>query len=107
MNTDLTEQVIQFVAAETGVIASRITMDSRICEDLGVDRDDAIELLESFAVKFSVDFSELEYSRHFGPEAGCNPIFTLMSLITGYGRKEPLTISQLIDASKKGSWRYS
>ena len=37
--------------------------------DLGIDGDEAVALLESFAERFDVDFSGFRYDDHFGQEA--------------------------------------
>ena len=64
----LPDLVRRFVAEATGYPLDRVQMETRPSEDLGVDGDDAVELLEAFVERFGVDLSELRFDRHFAPE---------------------------------------
>ena len=61
-----------FIAAETGVKRGKISLRSRVAQDLRVDGDDAMELFEKFAATFSVDLGELyaRWDQHFLAEGG-------------------------------------
>ncbi len=63
-------EVVELLAQQLGIPTSRISRTSRLLEDLGVDGDDAVELVDAFAGRFSPDLESLErhWSRHFGPE---------------------------------------
>lgn len=92
---------------QTGVSPSRITAATRIGEDLGVDGDDASDLLAAFASRFHVDLAGFEFRRHFGPEAGWSPFSALYCLFTGRGRTEPVTVGQLAESAERGVWSYA
>lgn len=49
MKSETLQGVIELVAEQTGVSSSRISAATRIREDLGVDGDDASDLLTEFA----------------------------------------------------------
>ena len=101
------QDVIHLVAEQTGVSPSLITASTRIGEDLGVDGDDASDLLMAFASRFHVDLAGFQFARHFGPEAGWCPFYALYCLYTGRGRTEPVTVAQLADAAERGIWSYA
>jgi acyl carrier protein len=107
MKSETIQAVIQLVAEQTGVTTSRITVATRIAQDLGVDGDSATDLLTAFAARFHVDLAAFEFSRHFGPEAGGNPFYYLYCLFTGRGRLEPVTIADLATAAERGTWSYA
>lgn len=107
MKSETLRRVIELVAEQTGVSPSRITAATRIGEDLGVDGDDASDLLTEFASRFQVDLAGFQFSRHFGPEAGWSPFYALYCLFTGRGRTEPVTVGQLAKAVERGEWSYA
>ena len=46
METELIDKVIAFVAKKAGVPTSKVGLKSSLGSDLGLDGDDALELLE-------------------------------------------------------------
>lgn len=81
--------------------AERITLLSRLREDLHVDGDDAEELLLRFADQFHVRPKNVSLADHFGPEASWSPLSFF------FRRKQliPITIQNLIDSASAGAWR--
>jgi hypothetical protein len=63
-------EVVGLVSRYLGIEASKVSPASRLFEDLGVDGDDAVELIDAFAARFPTDLGPLyaHWSRHFGPE---------------------------------------
>ena len=100
-DTSLSEAVARFVADKVGVRHNKVTKDSRLREDLGVDGDDAYDLLIVFAKKFHVRDENFVLADHFGPEASWFP-FAFM-----FRRKRllPMTMQDLIDSAAAGVWR--
>ena len=107
MKFETLQELIVLVAEQTGVSPSRITATTRIGEDLGVDGDDASDLLTAFASRFHVDLAGFQFARHFCPEAGWSLFYALYYLFTGRGRGEPVTVGQLADAAERGVWSYA
>src|SRR5438067_2263147 len=68
MNESLTSEVIHFVAQKTGITSERITAETTLFGDLGVDGDDARELFRAFSEQFHVNLSGFQFARHFGNE---------------------------------------
>jgi acyl carrier protein len=60
--------VIWFIAQKVGVRQEQVNPETRIAEDLGVDGDDAEELMDEFAESFNVDLSAFRFEEHFGGE---------------------------------------
>lgn len=106
MKSETLQEVIGLVAEQTGVAPSRISAATRLGEDLGVDGDDASDLLAAFASRFHVELAAFEFSRHFGPEAGWSPFHALYCLFTCRGRTEPVTVGQLAESAERGVWKY-
>ena len=83
MMDELEKRVIAFVASERGAKPEKISVDSRLQDDLGLDGDDAVALFKSFEREFSADCSSLwgNWDKRFGPEAGPHPVFILACLV--------------------------
>ncbi|QJE98961.1 DUF1493 family protein [Luteolibacter luteus] len=92
-------EVTRFVAGEIGCDPSKLTPATRLLEDLGIDGDDAAELMESFAFRFAVDLTGYDHRRHFGPEAGWSPV-----VIHPSAPLIPITIIRLAEAAETGHW---
>ncbi len=106
--SNLEAQVVEFVAHNLGVRVSKLRMDARLFHDLGVDGADGWELLEEFAERFHVDMTTLELDRHFGPEAGANPLTFVRWLFDPAFRRgdqmQPIRIKDLIQAATARRW---
>jgi hypothetical protein len=94
-------EIIEFVAAETGVAAKKITVKTSLFSDLGIAGDDGRELIENFANIFSVDITGFDSSAYFGKEGG-NP---LMLFVPNLRPKVlPLTIEDLVRSAERKVW---
>jgi len=110
----LERQVTAFVAELVGIDRHRLHLRSTIFGDLGVDGEDAAELMEEFARSFHVDLSGYDHWRYFGPE-GFNPVATLwvgLRQLAGLSSEEaagldPLTIRDLVAAARAGHWLHA
>ncbi|WP_444916856.1 DUF1493 family protein [Microbulbifer sp. JMSA003] len=103
-------EIIIFISEFTAVKAEKITPDTLINIDLGVDGDDGKELLEEYSKKFNVDLSTIS-EVYFGPEG--IPIsliilwpYYLLRRLLGYKTNDltPLPVSQLIKSAEAGKW---
>ena len=95
------ERVRAIIAAECGVFPVQVLARSRLGEDLGIDGDDATELFEAFGREFGLDFSDMRWNCHFGPEAGWNPLISpfLPALL-------PVSVADVAAAARVGRWVY-
>jgi hypothetical protein len=102
----LEEQIIAFVADNTGVSADRLSTASRLVADIGLAGDDADDLFTAYSERFSVDLAGLDLLAIFGPE-GCNPLGLIYCIV--YIFKAPpdcrdVTITDLIASAEEGRW---
>jgi len=95
-DTALSEAIVRFVAEKVGVRRSKVSEGTRLREDLGVDGDDAYDLLTAFIKEFRVRNENFDLADHFGPEG-----WGSFGLI---GRLLPLTVQDLIDSAAAGEW---
>ena len=102
---DLQKKVISFVSSFIGIRSESLHMESSLFHDLGVDGEDAVELLEAYSNKFNVDVREFPFLEYFGNEGVLSPFSLITKLVTGRlkDNKKTLTISDLIQAVKSGS----
>lgn len=100
------EQVKIFVAQQTVFKIDKISLSTELGKDLGVDGDDAVELLENFSEKFQVDFSAFEFDRYFGGEVSFDPFAWFAAILsrTAVCNLEPLTVQDLVDSAKAKRW---
>jgi len=67
-----------------------LTHETDLNKDFRMAPEDAAELLESFAERFSINSKEINFGRYFPPD---------------YSKPEkPLTIQVLIDSARAGQW---
>jgi hypothetical protein len=97
-------KVRELVSTHTGADL-RNRGDTTVLQELGLDGDDAAELIEAYAAQLSVDMTGFDFHRHFQPEGG-GCLFFLPELLLGRGRTgdEPLSIGDLVDAAVRGRW---
>lgn len=88
---DLYDQVVQIIIQETGCNEDTVKPEATLVE-LGVDGDDAEQLIQRFSDHFSIDMSDFRFSRHFGPEG-----YSLTSLIN-------LIYTSFVFRVKKCTW---
>lgn len=109
MDEPILTRMIEFVAGETRSRAARITPDTRLRTDLGVDGDDAVELLEKFADRFEVNMSAFQFAKYFGSEGfGCSAMFWIFRCAIA-GRWLPtfesdITVGDLVEAAIAHAW---
>ena len=96
-NLILEQQVKEFVAKETAVRVEKLTLETDLLKDLGVDGNDALELLEKYWEVFQIDLSQFQFSKCFGSEGSPSLFFS-----SDEPPFEPLTIQDLVDGVKAG-----
>ena len=105
MGTTLQEPLIEFVSTELGVNPARLSPNTRLNHDLGVDGDDGLEFMAAFSQRFGVDISAFEASKYFGPEAGGNIFVWLWWFVTrGWPKFVPITLNDLQASILAGHW---
>jgi len=99
------EQVRDFVCQEWRVSPEGLTPSSRLLHDLGIDADDAEEVLAAFGKRFGVDLAAFPFQRHFGSEVGAGARWAVRKILGGDAvRLSPVTLQDLIDAANRGRW---
>lgn len=100
---NIDDKIIDFVVREAGFKHHQISLQSDL-RNLGIDGDDAIELMNKFSQEFSVDMSKFDFKRHFSPE-GFNPFLILFP--SWWRRKlQSITIRDLVKAAETGVWPF-
>jgi hypothetical protein len=94
----LAHAVLSFIAECARVNMQQISLDTAINLDLGIDGDDASELLEAFSSKFGVDLSTFRFDRYFASEP------SLLWLFLAGGSRAPLTIRDLVQIAYPKTW---
>lgn len=105
----LFNRIIELVAYGTGYKKEKISAQSRLFQDFGLDGIDGYNLLEAVREEFDIDFSTFHFDRHFGPEAGVdifswlNMIFFQRDKLSKNGmrvKKVPITVLDLYEAAR-------
>lgn len=67
---NLTAEIIELVADQSGVPREKIHLSDRLLQDIGMDGDDAVDFFNSVHERFGTDLTHLHehWSEHFGPE---------------------------------------
>ena len=129
----LERKIVDLISYHSGYKKEKITPETGLLDDVGMDGDDSWEFFEDFSNKFNVDLGSMQYDRHFGPE-GFTPLqgllffprvagFLLVWIFSFFFPKakpilnrftplmypfsrdmEPVTVQDLVDAAKAGKW---
>jgi hypothetical protein len=100
------DEVKKLVSKEFSVKFGKLTNETRLLHDLGMDGDDAREFMQVFSKNFQVDLSEFEFCQYFGEEAGAEPITLIYYLLFKSARPKfvPITISDLTNSAERKKW---
>ncbi len=100
--------VSDIIGEVSGVQLHRLSSGSDLLSDLGIDGDDAVDVFRKLEVDLQVDFSLMQWDRHFGPEAGFN-LFALLSPSWWRWRRHriPVTVRDLVDCVVTRRWTAS
>ena len=100
------DEVRKLVAIQSGQRIERIQPSSRLFHDLGIDGDDAEELLVALGKRFSLPIEDFPFSQYFGSEVGAGWRHLFMAVLgIGRARLKPLTVQQLADWVEQRSHR--
>ena len=105
-DASLIQEIVSLLAKKTGLKVAELSLDARLLHDLGVDGDDARELILAFAHEFGVDISAFRFSKHFRSEPSLlNVLWFLPShKEERIERKVPVTIRDLVEAARSKTW---
>lgn len=95
-------EIVAFVRRQTATRAT-LTRSTELQRDLGLEGDEALDFIESFAETFHVDSGDFEFHRYFGPE-GFNPFSLVVDLFRRPDRSIGVTLGMLEKAAVLGVW---
>lgn len=105
MTREIFERTAKLLAEHMGRDRSKITAETSLQLDTGMDGLDAEEFLDAYVEEFDVDMAAFRYDRHFGPE-GYTPFLPLWYLLSG--RRSPpwvsVTVGDLVRSAQAGVW---
>ena len=113
VDTKLINDIRAFVADQTNYPLIKISQETRLASDLGVDGDDGADLIERFSREFIVDLKVFVFAVYFGPEGSVLfmlPALALSHLVPSYRRRQrekeshEITILHLARCAKAGYW---
>jgi acyl carrier protein len=112
MNADLSERVLQMIADQTSCRLSQLRPETDLFQDLGVDGDDALELLIRLRDEFAINMDDVQFKRHFSSEPHLfNPWLSLSLLLPRRWRwppwrqeRIPVVVADLIEAARTQNW---
>ena len=100
------EEVKKFISISLSVPLNRISEETSLFHDLGIDGDDAVDFLNEFSDYFNVNLSKFNFNDYFGAEASPTPWGFVSELITksNFSKIKRLEIKDLIRAVKNGEF---
>jgi acyl carrier protein len=112
LNAELSERVMQMIADQTARRLSRLRPETDLFQDLGVDGDDALELLVRLRDEFAINMDDVQFKRHFSSEPHLfSPWLSLSLLLPRRWRwplwrqeRIPVTVADLIEAARTQTW---
>lgn len=106
LSNHIEDKVREFVLKYGLGKSVKLSLDTQIGK-LGLDGDDALEFMTTFAEKFNVNMDGFDFDKHFGPEAGFNPFLFMYYLLLDKEKlhRIPITVGDLTEAAKNGKWK--
>src|SRR5262245_56145356 len=102
LNCDHEKWIIKMIADQTGVDAEKISLETRLNQDLRINGDDADELLSLYSEALGVDMTEFQFHRHFLDEPH---MLNFWRWIPGLGPKlDPIYVRDLVEAARRKRW---
>lgn len=102
IDADLRAQISGIIARHTGIPQERIRPENRLLHDLGIDGDDAGELLTDFAKTFHVEMSGFDFAMFFLSEPH---LFNFWKFLFGKTKRlPPLTVDDLCRSAAAGKF---
>jgi acyl carrier protein len=84
------ETIVSLLARASGVPREKIVRTTRLREDLGIDGDDAAELLLELVNLYSLDATDFEFAQFFNPEPS---LLTILGHFFPVKRQKKLVLS--------------
>ena len=88
------------VGSSAGVVLPKVSLSTRLVEDVGLDGDDFEELIERFGEQFSVDMGGYRWYHHHGPE-GCNPLWLFVRPWWWRKTSTPVSVAVLVESARQ------
>lgn len=91
----LSDELVEFILEESCITNYKITPDTKIVADLGMDGDDGVEFVIAYGKKFKVDLSGFMADKYFAAE-GLQFVTVLLERL-GFkkNRLKPLMVKHL------------
>ena len=114
MNKKLYRRVKTFLAEQTATSAERLTPETQLADNLGVDGDDGVELIAAFCEAFEIqNMNEIDLTEYFAPD-GCDSfgIFVFLYYLV-FDREKlreetngciPITLRDLVKSAEAKRW---
>jgi len=100
------EQVVSVLARRSGVAKDQVRPETRLVEDLKLDGDDAVDALLEISKKCSMDVSGFDSSVYFRSEPTLLSLFRFLpSQKKRSMAKQTITVAELVDAARRGSFQ--
>lgn len=100
------EEVVALVAKKSGRPESSITPEKTFYQ-LGIDGDDAVELIDELGRRFQVPVEKVDLNRYIGPEGGGlfnHILFAVSRKNKSDEERKELRISDLIKTAEDHRW---
>ena len=95
----------KLLSQQSGTPVERITLDTRLAEDLGMTGLDASEFMDKYFAEFRVDPSGFTFGPYFHDEGGYGIVGLFLFVINrGKTGKPPMTVRQLLAGIQSGRW---
>ncbi len=104
LDGDQEKWIIKLISDQTGVKADQIFLETRLNQDLGINGDDADELLELYSEAFGVGMTGFHWSKYFRDEPHWLNFWQWIPGLRG-SKRDPISVRDLVEAAKRKKWR--
>ena len=101
----LIDEVRELVMQYTGISLDKVCEDSDLSDDIGLEGDGALEFIEAYAKKFSVDMVSFRFEDYFYNESQVTFPQSILLLFCKDTSKRKITVGDLVDYAERRKWQ--
>ena len=89
----------------SGISLDKVCEDTDLSDDIGLEGDDALEFIEAYAKRFSVDMANFRFEDHFYNEGQVTFPQSILLLFRKGASKRKITVGDLVDCAEGRKWQ--
>ena len=101
---ELKTNVLNLIEKLTKIKSCNLSLEMSLFHDLGLDGEDAMQLIQEYSKEFNVDIQDFCFDEYFGNEGAISPFGLITMMFSNRLKvdKKRLSINDLVQSANKG-----